>query len=399
VYRTHLQNGLSEVLPELAGRFEERLDAITAQNAARQRAEIASRRDLEAPALWEANRRLTRESRRVQAIQLARGMELPVACPDPDVEAVQLAVRGGLTLAEVLKAYRIGHACTMDAWLDLIEEMDIPDSEARRCIAAVSRFVTQYDERLADLVAEEYQRGRSQMAAQSDALQLQRFRELIEGRPEAADALGYAVDLQHIGVIAWGADAEPALHRLARAIDRRSFFVRAEDGLLMGWFGGQAEITAQQTSLLRAFVPPRDSALAIGNPQRGYDGLRRTHRQAGAAHVVALKQRRQLTFYSDVAIEALALRDESAAADFVSDVLAGIDADDARSAELRDTLSAYFAAEQNATSTAAHLGVHDATITRRLAEIERRTGHRVNKNRAQFETALRLRSLLKGADY
>jgi DNA-binding PucR family transcriptional regulator len=66
---------------------------------------------------------------------------------------------------------------------------------------------------------------------------------------------------------------------------------------------------------------------------------------------------------------------------------------------LRDTLSAYFAAEQNATSTAAHLGVHDATITRRLAEIERRTGHRVNKNRAQLETALRLRSLLKGADY
>jgi PucR C-terminal helix-turn-helix domain/GGDEF-like domain len=399
VYRPNLQNGLSEVLPDLANRFEERLDAITAENAARQRAEIASLRDLEAPALWEANRRLTRESRRVQAIKLSRGMELPVACPDPDVEAVQLAVRGGLTLAEVLKAYRIGHACTLNAWLDLIEELDIPDSEARSCIAAVSRFVTQYDARLADLVAEEYQRERSEMAAHSDALQLQRFRELIEGHPEAANALGYDLDLQHIGVIAWGVDAEPALHRLARAIDHRLFFVRAEDGLLMGWLGARLEMTAQKMSLLRAFHPPRDGALALGDAHPGYDGLRRTHRQAGAAHVVALKQRRQMTFYSDVAIEALALRDESAAADFISDVLAGIDADDARSAELRDTLSAYFAAEQNATSTAAHLGVHDATITRRLAEIERRTGHRVNKNRAQLETALRLRSLLKGADY
>jgi hypothetical protein len=330
----------------------------------------------------------------MQAARLVRGMELPTTCPDPDVEAVHLAVRGGLTLAELLKAYRIGHACTLDGWLEVIEELEIPDSEARSCITAVSRFVTQYDGRLADLVAEEYQRERDRLAPNSDSTQFKLFRNLIEGRSGGANGLDYPLELEHIGVVAWGTDAEPALRRLAQLIDRRLFFVRADEGFLMGWLGGGEEMSSDQLERMRAFRPPADAALALGNPHRGHDGLRRTHRQAGDAHVVAIRRPQPVTFYSDVALEALALRNESAAADFVRDMLDGLNSDDARSAELRETLTAYFAAEQNATSTAAQLGVHDSTITRRLAEIERRAGVRVNQRRAELESALRLRKLL-----
>jgi DNA-binding PucR family transcriptional regulator len=321
-------------------------------------------------------------------------MELPSSCPDPDIEAVHLAVRGGMTLAELLKAYRIGHACTLDGWLDAIEDLEISDSEARACITAVTRFVAQYDERLADFVADEYQRERTRLARNTDGTQFKLFRDLIEGRAVEANGLEYPLDLEHIGVVAWGAEAEQALRRLAQVIDRRLFFVRADEGFLMGWLGGREELSADVRERLRRFQPPADSALALGNPEREHEGLRRTHRQAGDAHVVAIRRPQPVTFYSDVALEALALRNEAAAADFVSDVLDGLDADDARSAELRETLAVYFAAEQNATSAAAQLGVHDSTITRRLAEIERRAGGRVNRRRAELEAALRLRELL-----
>ena len=87
-------------------------------------------------------------------------------------------------------------------------------------------------------------------------------------------------------------------------------------------------------------------------------------------------------------------RVELSAREFAADALRGINGDDARSAGLRDTLSAYFKAGQNASSTAAALRVHEATIARRLSEVEKRTGQRVNQRRAELETALRLRRLL-----
>jgi len=327
-------------------------------------------------------------------MRLARGGELPTSCPEPDAEAVELAVRGGLTLSEVLKAYRIGHACTWDAWLEVLEELEMSDGDGRKCIATVSRFVTQYDDRLADLVADEYVRQREHTMADSEAARFQLFRELLDGRADGVNGLDYSLDLEHIGVIAWGGDAEPALQRLSKAVNLRLFFVRAEDGLLMGWLGGRMPMTSEQSKRLREFQPPGEAAIAIGDAHPGYEGLRRTHRQAGDAHVVALRRPQPTTFYSDVSIEALALRDQLAAREFVADALRGINEVDDRSAGLRTTLSAYFECEQNATSTAAFLQVHEATIARRLSEIEKRTGRRVNRHRVEFEAALRLRSLL-----
>jgi DNA-binding PucR family transcriptional regulator len=110
--------------------------------------------------------------------------------------------------------------------------------------------------------------------------------------------------------------------------------------------------------------------------------------------VIAARRPQPVTLYEDVALEALGLQDAYAAREFVSDALAGLDGDDKRSRQLRETLEVYFRSEQNAAATAAALRVHDATVGRRLAEVERLTGRRVNQRRAELETALRLRSLL-----
>jgi hypothetical protein len=89
---------------QAAAAFESQLVLVAAKNGAGTRGDHESRRSRSPQPFWEANRRLPRESRRVQAMRLVRGRELPTSFPEPDAEAVEIAVRRGLTLSEVLKA-------------------------------------------------------------------------------------------------------------------------------------------------------------------------------------------------------------------------------------------------------------------------------------------------------
>jgi DNA-binding PucR family transcriptional regulator len=119
-------------------------------------------------------------------------------------------------------------------------------------------------------------------------------------------------------------------------------------------------------------------------------GFRRSHRQAGDAYLVALRHPQPVTLYADVALEALALRDEQVARDFAAGQLRGLNGDD----KLRDTLRRYFASSQNAAATAVALGVHEQTVARRLKAVEEKIGCPLNHRRAELELALRLEELL-----
>lgn len=168
---------------------------------------------------------------------------------------------------------------------------------------------------------------------------------MIEGREAAASELAYPVDLYHIGFVPSGDGAGAVVEELARSLDHQRLVVRAEDGLLMGWLGS-AKNGLRSRALLRKFAPQPGVRFSIGNVRPGYQGLRRTHREASEAHLVSLRRLRPITFYDDVILEVLALRDEQAAREFIADVLGGLDEDDEYSERLRTTLAAYFRAEQ-----------------------------------------------------
>ena len=101
-----------------------------------------------------------------------------------------------------------------------------------------------------------------------------------------------------------------------------------------------------------------------------------------------------MTHYDEVALEAMAAENETEARSFIARELRGLDGADARSRRLRETLRAYFAAGQNAASTAAALGVHEHTVARRLQVVEDRIRRPVTARRAELDTALRLRRYL-----
>lgn len=381
-----------QALRKVAIEFENRLDQLVQRLERRHRQEIVPLRDLEAPELWEDYRLAVRESRRVQASYLTRGMALPGACPEPDVHAARMAAAGGLSLGDCIQCYWTGHAVTVDVWLEALESLDLPEPQHAECLSLITRFTNAYQERIADLVAGEYARELEEISRHPDKKRFALIRDLINGSTDSLNGLEYDLELEHLGVIAWGRDSRSILRELAATLERRLLWAPAEDDLLMAWLGSKAQLHAEGLTLVRGFSPAGEGKIAIGSPAAGLDGFRRTHRQAGEAHVVACRTTQPVTLYRDVSLEAFALRDEPAARDFVSYALELLRPN---GTDLSETLRAYFAAGQNASSAAAALDIHEHTVTRRIQKVEERLGCPVNARRGELELALRLEPLLQ----
>jgi DNA-binding PucR family transcriptional regulator len=386
---------LDDLLTEVSREFEQGIPALAEGITSRVRNEVDELSRLDTPEVWEAHKQVTIGGRSAQARSLRNGRSMPTYLRESDLEAVRLAVHAGVSLSATLHAYRIGHDASLEAWLDAVDRVPATEQDRSATTRAVVRFAVDYDDSLARLIETEYEAEHSRVLGSPDRARLQAMRDLVAGVTDRAPTLDYDLDVEHIGLIAWGDGADAALQSLARSLDARLISAPTPAGFRWAWLGSRSFDTDTRERL-RHLAPQDGSKLAIGQPDVGIEGFRRTHRQAGAAHVVATRKPQPLTLYRDVAVEALALRDESAAREFVSSVLTGIGGEERRSQQLRATLRAYFQSEQNASATAAALGVHDATIARHLTEVEDRIGGRVNNRRVELEMALRLNSLFTG---
>jgi DNA-binding PucR family transcriptional regulator len=210
---------------------------------------------------------------------------------------------------------------------------------------------------------------------------------------DASEVLGYPLDRRHLAVVAWGWNPEESLRLLAWELSGELLSVQVDEHTFWGWMRFSNGPEQELRRRLRAFTPPAGS-VALGCLEAGTDGFRESHLQAREAERVARMGGATVTFYPDVALEALALHDVGAAHRFVRNVLGDLVEDDLRARELRATLNAYFAAGQHALSAAALLGVHERTVGHRLRAVETRLGDRaVTSMRAELELALRLHEL------
>jgi DNA-binding PucR family transcriptional regulator len=386
---------VEELLGRVANRFEAGLAPLADQIVARMREEIPEFGSADSPELWDTARRVTMQSRGIQARHIRQGRAKPEVLSEADAEAVHVSVHAGYSVGSVLHAFRIGHDVSIEAWMEAVDQVSHSEEDRSACTRAVVRSALAYDDRLARLLEQEYDAERNRVLGSSDQARLRLMRDLVDGVIDRAPMLEYDLDVEHIGLIAWGDSPDAVLKSLARRLDARLVSAPIPAGFRWAWLGSRS-FDSGVVDALTGFAPQNGSSLAIGQADAGIEGFRRTHRQAGAAHVVATRKPQPLTLYRDVAPEALALRDESAAREFVSSVLTGIGGEDRRSQQLRATLRAYFQSEQNAAATAAALGVHDATIARHLTEVEDRICGGVNNRRVELEMALRLNSLFIG---
>ncbi len=211
-------------------------------------------------------------------------------------------------------------------------------------------------------------------------------RALLAGGEADGGELGWDLAGTHVGVVASGSGGEAAIAALASDAGTRALVVGVTEQRAWGWL---------DAPLPRATpAPDGDARLAVGDPLRGADGFRRTHRQAEAAARVGARRGDSLVAYADVALEALAGADAEQARAFVTREIGALEGEGERERGLRDTLAAWFAAGHNAAAAAAALGVHERTVAYRLWTVEERLGCPPASRRAELETALRLRALL-----
>ena len=255
---------------------------------------------------------------------------------------------------------------------------------------AAHRYITTYCSELSAHLAHVYEMERDRVVRRGEHRRIEVVKSLLAGTDVSADSLGYPLDGPHLAVVASGPQREEVVSDLARVLGCSVLTTPGIDGTAWAWLGGRPIVR----ELLDGWEPHPGNQVAFGTVDSGREGFVSSHAEAVEAHRVARLSGAAATDYDDVAIEALALRDERVARAFVADELGPLADDGDRALQLRETLRAYFAVGNNGSAAAAMLGVHERTVSYRLSSIEELLPDGIAHRRSELVVALSLHRLL-----
>ncbi len=235
-------------------------------------------------------------------------------------------------------------------------------------------------------------RARSHEQRRSELMQ----KILVGGQLNAGECaeLGYDLAGWHLGLIATGLQAGTAVRSLTAGLGCELLQVAHGPETVWAWLGGRRRVVYADVERVLA-QGHLDVSLAVGEPARGVEGWRQTHREAEGALLVARCLPRKLTRYLDVALDATALRDDAFAESLIETYLSPLDGMRIGGQAARRTLRALLETTHNVSSAASSLGVARSTVHRQRGEIERRLGCRLHEHQTEIEAALRIDDLRK----
>lgn len=261
-------------------------------------------------------------------------------------------------------------------------------------VLVVSRFLFSYFDIHLSALEREYSNERDRTRRLHERQRLALIRHLLDGAPVSEKELDYPLSAQHLALVVWGRDPERTAGRLAASIPGKAMSVSGTGDAVWLWIGAR-RIGGSAVDSLRGAEPENGTFVAVGEPGPGLDGFRRSHREALRALRIGMMTGDGVTIYRDVQLETLAFHDERSARELVESVLKRLAGPDRRNQALRETLQAYFRAGQSRASAATGLGVHERTVSYRLATIETALGHTIAERRDELSLALRIHALLE----
>jgi hypothetical protein len=336
---------------------------------------------------------------------IERGAEGVGPIPAAVSEQARRAARVGVSLDTVLRRYVVGHALLEEVIMEepARGERDWIHSTQREALRAQASVL----DRLLVAITGEYGDELKRAGRSPEQRHAERVRRLLAGDMIERSEFDYDYDLDawHLGAIVVGRQAARAVRVLAAGVGRRCLNVAQGEQSAWAWFGGRDRFEFEDFERVLADVvgigshPP--VVFALGEPARGLQGWRLTHRQAQAALVVALRRRESrggpesipFTRYADVALLASALKDDALARALLDTYLTPLDDHRGSGPVLRETLRVYLAAECQASSAAVQLDVARSTVAKRLRTIEDKLGRTLHPCPAELEVALLLDEL------
>jgi PucR C-terminal helix-turn-helix domain/GGDEF-like domain len=313
--------------------------------------------------------------------------------PTEAVAQARRAAHNDVSLETVLRRYVAGHTLLSDFIMQEAERGDLLNHSA--ALRGVQRTLAALLDRLIVTITAEYTHEAQRVEWSPEQRRAERLRRLLAEEPVELGDFGYELEAWHLGVIAKGRGGARAVARLAPELDRQLLLVSCDEETVWGWLGGRNRLDVGEFAKRgMEFAGSAGVSIAVGEPGRGVDGFRLTHRHAQDALQVALLKPRKLTRYADVALLTPWLADKGRARSLIEMYLSPLDRQRDGGETLRGTLRAYFAAAHNVKASAATLGVDRSTVRRRVRTIEEGLGCSLQTRQAELEVAMRLEGLL-----
>ncbi len=286
--------------------------------------------------------------------------------PPVAIEQAQYAARLGVSLETVLSRYITGYKLLVEYITFEVEGF----SNKRGVLAHLNSVQASLLERIVASITSEYGRESTRSECSRDHRRAERVRRVLKGEVVDNADLGYDLDCWHLGIIATGKGAGQAVHGIAVGLGRVLLSVPHTENTVWAWIGGQRMCMVSEIERVLSGRWPKEVSLVIGEPAKGAEGWRVTHRQAQAALRVALREPTKLTRYADVALLAAVLQDDLLARSLADIYLSPLALHTNTGTTWRQTLHAYFDAAQNVSRTATKLHVTRPTVEKRLNAIE-----------------------------
>jgi PucR C-terminal helix-turn-helix domain/GGDEF-like domain len=323
----------------------------------------------------------------LSGIELGEALAGPI--PSMAMAQARRAARSGVSLETLVLRYIAGHRLLGEFVNDEADRAGY--SSHGHALHHLRRAQESLLERLTVAISSEYRQERQLIERSPEQRRRELVRKLLAGEPGDYTGLDYELDLWHVGLIATGCSADRTVRDLASGLGHRLLMVAGGEGSVWAWLSGRDRPVL---SGIDRFLPVGARVtLAIGEPHRGIDGWRTTHREAQATLPVALSRSQVVTRCADVPLEAALLRNDLLAGLLIESYLAPLNGQKDGGVVLRKTLRTYFDKECNAAKAGVALGVDRHTIGRRLHTIEETLGRLIPTCRAELEVALRLEEL------
>lgn len=307
--------------------------------------------------------------------------------PAATIAQTQRAARVGIKLEIVLRRYVAGYALLGDFVMQEAERGGLlGEGDALRHIQRTQALLL---DRLIVAVIDEYDREVERAGRSAEQRQAELVLRLLAGGHVDSAELGYELAGWHTGLIAKGKRATEAVRRLAAALHCELLLVSRSEETVAACLGGRQRLPANEIERQLPTTWPAEVSVAIGEPGKGIEGLRLTHRQAQAALWVLLRRPQQLMPYVEVCLLAAALQDEVLGRSLVEAYLLPLSVDPV----LCPTLREYIRAGRSASRAATTLGVVRQTVENRLRTAAKILGRELTTCLSELQLALDLEEL------
>jgi DNA-binding PucR family transcriptional regulator len=331
---------------------------------------------------------------------------IPADRAEPPVVAVEYAcliAERGLPLGDLLRSFRLGHACFARILTDELMALEMEPAELAAALRETERFsfalVDVVSSRIHAIYVEQCQRLHERTASQ----RRDTVRALLDGDNvdirRAEQSLGHRLTGPQLAVICWSkgetAAPEHAMTVMQEVLNApRPVLYPMDDVTLSGWFDLSRCDRLRVGSLTRAVAAAVPTAhVALGPVLPGLGGFRQSRRGAERAkRVVDLSQRQPptLTAWTEIALVDALSADLDSARELVRHELQALSGAGDDLQMLRRTAQAFVSSGFSYAAVASRLGIHRNTALQRVKKAQDLRGRPLAERPAELLAALAL---------